>query len=545
MPESDRRKFLRVLLEANFEVRAAEWSDKEATGLDISLNGCRFNCKQSMSDGEEITIVFKPGLELEGIVSWCWPIEWYYQAALNFEDITQEKQASLKAYIEEVTGEDYQMQRDEETTPGTNVESVEILEEGLDVIHDDLSASIIDVEDQQEVLEKGTEEEELEELPPLEEENLLNLDTEDSIDSVSDFSEVVEGQEEAHENGTEEEELEELPPLEEEDLLNLDIEEPIDSASDFSKVVEGQEEAHENGTEEEELEELPPLEEEDLLNLDIEEPIDSASDFSDTKQDDDFLNELDEGDINTLSFVGKQVVIYDLVKDQAELLNQYLSERAGMEVEYVTKKENLWRLLKIDPMHLVIIETGAGGNSDALEVMKQTKDQFPEIQFICISGPVSLERRLQFLNAGAIDYLTRPVHLSTIAQSVLVHLNHTVARDFPEDITLQGEIMVAKKELQEELTSMAEQRDEAIADAKIYAAERDVAIAETKELEQRAQHLAEEKESLNLDETFIPDLEPIGNSAEIDPVEDLNGAATLLDEDLKIFEEVDLIEEDY
>ena len=499
MSESDRRKFLRVYFEASFEVRATEWSDKEATGLDISLNGCRFNCKQSLSDGEKITIVFKPGLELEGSVSWCWPIEWYYQAALNFEDITQEKQASLKAYIEEVTGEDYQMQRDEETTPGTNVESVEILEEDLDVIHDDLSASIIDVEDQQEVLEKGTEEEELEELPPLEEEDLLNLDTEDSIDSVSDFSEVVEGQEEAHENGTEEEELEELPPLEEEDLLNLDIEEPIDSASDFS----------------------------------------------DTKQDDDFLNELDEGDINTLSFVGKQVVIYDLVKDQAELLNQYLSERAGMEVEYVTKKENLWRLLKIDPMHLVIIETGAGGNSDALEVMKQTKDQFPEIQFICISGPVSLERRLQFLNAGAIDYLTRPVHLSTIAQSVLVHLNHTVARDFPEDITLQGEIMVAKKELQEELTSMAEQRDEAIADAKIYAAERDVAIAETKELEQRAQHLAEEKESLNLDETFIPDLEPIGNSAEIDPVEDLNGAATLLDEDLKIFEEVDLIEEDY
>ena len=103
MSESDRRKFLRVLLEANFEVRAAEWSDKEATGLDISLNGCRFNCKQSMSDGEIVRIVFKHGLELEGSVRWCWPIEWYFQAALHFEDITQEKQASLKTYIEEVT----------------------------------------------------------------------------------------------------------------------------------------------------------------------------------------------------------------------------------------------------------------------------------------------------------------------------------------------------------------------------------------------------------------------------------------------------------
>ena len=112
MSESDRRKYLRVLFEANFEVRSSGWSDKEASGIDISLNGCRFNCKQSMSDGERVNIVFNPGLELEGSVRWCWTIEWYFQAALHFEDITQEKQASLKKYIEEVTGEDFQMQKD-------------------------------------------------------------------------------------------------------------------------------------------------------------------------------------------------------------------------------------------------------------------------------------------------------------------------------------------------------------------------------------------------------------------------------------------------
>ena len=82
--------------------------------------------------------------------------------------------------------------------------------------------------------------------------------------------------------------------------------------------------------------------------------------------------------------------------------------------------------------------------------MQQTKDQFPEVHFICLSGPVSLERRLQFLNAGALDYLTRPVHLSTVAQSVLVQLSRTdtyeneeelvdldsVADDIPEEETL-------------------------------------------------------------------------------------------------------------
>ena len=106
-------------------------------------------------------------------------------------------------------------------------------------------------------------------------------------------------------------------------------------------------------------------------------------------------------------------------------MQRYLSERAGMEVDCVSKRQNLWRLLKLDPMDLVIFETGSVENSDALEVMQQTKDQFPEVHFICISGPVSLERKLQFLNAGALDYLTRPVHLSTVAQSVLVLLSRT------------------------------------------------------------------------------------------------------------------------
>ncbi len=498
MSESDRRKFLRVLFEARFEVRSSEWTDNEATGLDISLNGCRFNCKQTISDGEIVNILFKPDLELEGIVRWCWPIEWYFQAALQFEGITKENQIKLKTYIEEVTREEYLMQKYEEITPGNTDESVEILQDDLDDI-DDLSASIIDPEDQDELTEED-----------------------DAVDVQMD----------------------QLPLLEEKDLSNLDIEEPIDNVSDFYDKEKNQKELTENDAVEDDLEELPPLEEKDLLNLDIEEPIESDYDFTEKKQDDDFFNELDD-DISVLAFAGKQVVLYDMEKDQAELLNQYLGERAGMEVEYITKKENLWRMLKIDPMDLVIIEAGSTGNSDTLEVMQQTKNQFPDVQFICISGPVSLERRLQFLNAGALDYLTRPVHLSTIAQSVLVHLSNNVVGEFAEEITPQLEIMSTKKELQEKLAIITEQRDQARADAKANATELDKAIAETKEFEQRALHLAEEKESLFLDETLIPDTEPITDSSQIDPVEDLNGAASLLDEDLKISEEVDLIEEDY
>jgi len=103
-----------------------------------------------------------------------------------------------------------------------------------------------------------------------------------------------------------------------------------------------------------------------------------------------------------------------------------------MEVVCVGKK-NLWRFLKIDPLDLIILETGTEGNSDSMEIMQQTKDQFPEVHFICLSGPVSRERRLPFLNAGALDYLTRPLHLSTIAQSVLVQFSCTDIYDIDDD----------------------------------------------------------------------------------------------------------------
>ena len=208
---------------------------------------------------------------------------------------------------------------------------------------------------------------------------------------------------------------------------------------DEDELEEDNEDAELDFEKDDELDNLPPLEESDLLNIDLEEPLDSPDDFAETAQQDDFLHKFDDDDLSPLSYAGKQLVIFDMLNEQAELLKKYLSERTGMEVECVSKKENLWRFLKIDPLDLIILETDSAENSDALELMQQTKDQFPEVHFICISGPVSLERRLQFLNAGALDYLTRPLHLSTIAQSILVQFSHTDIYDDEDFADLESQ----------------------------------------------------------------------------------------------------------
>jgi CheY-like chemotaxis protein len=233
------------------------------------------------------------------------------------------------------------------------------------------------------------------------------------------------------------------------------------------------------------LDDLPPLEESDLLNLDIEEPLDNV-DFGETAQQDDFFDKFTEDELSPLNFAGKQIVIFYTNKEQAELLKRYLSDRTGMEVECIGKKENLWRYLKIDSLDLIILETGTDGNTDAMKLMQQTKDQFPEVHFICLSGPVSLERRLQFINAGALDYLTRPLHLSTIAQSILVLFSRTDIYDIEEDF-----------------------------------------------------------EDFESEPHDIPEEEPIVDSAEDIPDKKSGSSAKRVDDELDLADEIDLIDEDF
>ena len=73
--------------------------------------------------------------------------------------------------------------------------------------------------------------------------------------------------------------------------------------------------------------------------------------------------------------------------------------------------------------------------NDPLETLEQTKDQFPETQIIALSGPLALEHRLQAINSGADSFITRPVHLSAIAQSILLSLSKNAGGGEPLSAT--------------------------------------------------------------------------------------------------------------
>ena len=86
------------------------------------------------------------------------------------------------------------------------------------------------------------------------------------------------------------------------------------------------------------------LEKTELQDFEDDELNDETIASENSLRQDEFLHKFTEDDLSPLSFAGTQVVIYALEKVQAELLQRYLSERAGMEVDCVTKRQNLWRL---------------------------------------------------------------------------------------------------------------------------------------------------------------------------------------------------------
>ena len=150
-----------------------------------------------------------------------------------------------------------------------------------------------------------------------------------------------------------------------EDAVEIDLED--DDLTDLLGLEEEEEEESEENLdthiEAAEIVELPELEEVDLGHFEDDELNEETIASEDSILEEGFLHKFTEDDLSPLSFARTQVVIFAVEKVQAELLQRYLSERAGMEVDCVSKRQNLWRLLKLDPLDLVIFETGSIENS--------------------------------------------------------------------------------------------------------------------------------------------------------------------------------------
>ena len=284
----ERRQYLRVIFEETIQVSTEEWSDPIATGLDLSLNGVRFHCEYPLSEGELVSVEFEPSFTLVGTAIWCWPIEWYYQAAVRFSDITVTDQEKLRNYIEKTTKRDYPDFVGEVTTEKDDTET-EPEEKNIEVI----------------------------------------------------------------------------------------------------------------------------ITKEDSTSMDLQ----SEPSFSDAE-------------LHSQTYAGSQVaLVTERDSPHNDMIMQYLSERTGFKMSLIDKQGNLWPMLRENALDLVLLNQSTSNEDEILGVIQRLGEEHPDISFIVFAGPISLDDRLHLLSLGAIDVITRPTHLSTIAQSILqtFYDNRTVA----------------------------------------------------------------------------------------------------------------------
>jgi len=108
-----------------------------------------------------------------------------------------------------------------------------------------------------------------------------------------------------------------------------------------------------------------------------------------------------------------------LVDDESEFV-ETLAERMrhrGMDVATSgTGREALDRLEK-EPFDVVVLDLQMPG-MDGLEALERIKRQKPDIQVVLLTGHATVEKSVEAMKKGALEFLEKPVDLSDLAEII-------------------------------------------------------------------------------------------------------------------------------
>lgn len=121
----------------------------------------------------------------------------------------------------------------------------------------------------------------------------------------------------------------------------------------------------------------------------------------------------------------KKILIIEDEEEIRILLNSYLSE-LGYQVEFAEDGIEGIEKIKLMNPHLVLLDIKLPG-IDGVEVLKNIKKEYPEINVIMLSGHATEDIAKQTLSIGAFDYIKKPVDLGKISEVIccvdLMHMS--------------------------------------------------------------------------------------------------------------------------
>ena len=106
------------------------------------------------------------------------------------------------------------------------------------------------------------------------------------------------------------------------------------------------------------------------------------------------------------------VLIVDDEEQFLKIFAQRLQER-GMKVDTATNGEEAVKLVKSKEFDAIVLDLVMPG-MDGIETLKRIKSENPDLQIIMLTGHGTLEKGVEAMKSGAVDFIEKPLFLNKI-----------------------------------------------------------------------------------------------------------------------------------
>lgn len=109
-----------------------------------------------------------------------------------------------------------------------------------------------------------------------------------------------------------------------------------------------------------------------------------------------------------------------LLVDDEEEFTETLAERMrtrGMEVSTTNSGANALQLVDAEDYDVVVLDLKMPG-IDGLEALKRIKRRRPDIQVVLLTGHATVEKGVEAIKQGALEFLEKPVDLASLTAAI-------------------------------------------------------------------------------------------------------------------------------
>jgi len=111
------------------------------------------------------------------------------------------------------------------------------------------------------------------------------------------------------------------------------------------------------------------------------------------------------------------ILVVDDEGDFLETLMNRLKKRKIAALGCASGEEAL-RLVKENPFDVVVLDIKMPGGMDGIQTLREIKKVRPETEVILLTGHASLETSMEGMQAGAYDYLLKPIRLEDLLEKL-------------------------------------------------------------------------------------------------------------------------------